>query len=147
MTGDLEKFLRSTERKPASHFEETRTNPGIGPGGWNSKALSNAQGQSGKPDALFKTKTVYRLYTEDKNRNATIATIKRYFDGATLHYGIGLDARTQSTDENAVVIEIVTSKPDALQQIAYLACDLRAMNDQISILVTRATVDTFEVTE
>jgi len=142
MTGKLEEFLRRLERKPA---DNSRTTPGIGPGGWNSKALSNAQGQA--TQSVGRTKTVYRLYTEDTRRNATLAIVKRYFDGATVLYGIGLDARTQTADENAVVIEIVSSKADSLQRILDLAGDIRVSNGQISVLITRQNVDTFEVTE
>ncbi len=93
------------------------------------------------------SKTVYRLYTQDVRRNATIALVKRYFEGATLSYGIGLDSRTQSTDENAVTIEIVTSKPDAFQRVLHLAGDIRETNAQVSVLITRQDVTTFEVTE
>lgn len=92
-------------------------------------------------------KTLYRLYTQDVNRNRTIAIVKRYFEGATLTYGIGLDARTQFADENAVVIEIVSSAPDALQKVLDLAGDIRETNAQISVLITRQQATTFEVTE
>jgi hypothetical protein len=145
MTPELEQWLRK-HGTAGSHFEETRTVPGIGPGGWDSKALSNAQGQTVAP-SVGHHKTVYRLYTEDVRRNATIVLVKRYFEGATLSYGIGLDSRTQSTDENAVTIEIVTSKPDAFQRVLNLAGDIRETNNQVSVLITRQDVDTFEVTE
>lgn len=149
-TWQLDAYLRSrkADTKPT-------TNVGIGPGGWDSKALANAQGQAVDSTAEQLTpkpfagtvKTVYRLYTEDTRRNETIALVKRYFEGATLSYGIGLDARTQATDENAVTIEIVTSKPDALQRVLDLAGDIREQNSQVSVLITRQSVDTFEVTE
>jgi hypothetical protein len=48
--------------------------------------------------------------------------------------------------EAALIVEIVTSAPDALQRIVDLAGDLRVAGKQISVLVTRQTVDTFEVT-
>lgn len=157
-TPELEQFLRHELKTAPS------TVAGIGPGGWDKHALSNAQGQAGTPHdsiarlaadvtertndatALFATKTLYRLYTEDLNRGRTRDIVKRYFDGATLYYGIGLDARTQANDEEAVIIEIVTSAADAVQRIADLAGDLRVAGKQISVLVTRQTVDTFEVT-
>jgi hypothetical protein len=149
MTGDLEKFLRSTHRAIWNTLTPVAkpTNPGIGPGSWNSNALANSQGQAPTEGALLKTKTVYRIYTEDINRVAVRAIIGRYFEGATVLYGVGLDARTQDSDEDAVVIEIITSKPDQLQRIANLAGDIRHHNAQISVLVSRSTVDTFEVTE
>jgi hypothetical protein len=96
--------------------------------------------------AGFTRKTIYRLYTETLQPKKIRALVKRYFDGATLTYGIGLDTRTQADDENATVIEIVTSKPDALQRVVFLAGDIRQLNSQISVLVTRQDVDTLEVT-
>ncbi len=162
MTSELERWLRQREQNAdVWPLVPPSTVAGIGPGGWDKHALANSQGdhtsaykdkQTAESIGLFKpvkagiTKTVYRLYTEDTHRNVTIATIKRYFDGATLFYGIGLDARTQSTDEYAIVIEIVTSKPDAFQRILDLAGDLRLRNAQISVLITQQTVTTFEVT-
>jgi hypothetical protein len=135
MTPELEQFLKSElASKPT-------TAVGIGPGSWDSGKLAREQQSTGH------IKTVYRLYTEDKNRNRTIALVKRYFEGATLFYGIGLDSRTQWTDENAVMIEIVTSKSDALQRVVNLAGDIRQTNEQISVLITRQDVTTFEVTE
>lgn len=144
MTGALELFLRTVSRVSAP----PRTNPGIGPGGWDSKALSNAQGQAPADGALFKTKTLYRIYTESVLTDAHLAEIiGRYFEGATVTWGLGMDARTQDASEQALIIEIVSSAPDSLQRIAHLAGDLRVAGNQISVLVTRQTVDTFEVTE
>jgi hypothetical protein len=147
-TGRLEEFLRRVERNLKANPPVASTLAGIGPGGWDSSALATSQGQAPADGALLKTKTVYRIYTEDVfsiSRRDEI--IGRYFDGATIYYGTGLDARTQDARENALIIEIVTSKPDQLQRIANLAGDLRVAGKQISVLVTRATVDTFEVTE
>lgn len=142
MTGALETFLRLGVRKAS------KTLAGIGPGGWDSNALATAQGQAPADGALLKRKTVYRLYTENVipafYRDEIIG---RYFAGATVYFGIGLDARTQSTTEQALIIEIVTSASDQLQRIADLAGDLRIAGRQISVLVTRQAVDTFEVTE
>lgn len=144
-TPELEQWLRKHGTdKPAS------TVPGIGPGGWNKHALANAQGQAGKPhDSLLQTKTLYRLYTENTlvlHRSDLLAIVGRYFNGATIYFGTGLDARTQADSEPAIVVEIVTSAVDSLQRIADLAGDLRVVGQQISVLVTRQTVDTFEVT-
>jgi hypothetical protein len=160
MTEELELYLRSLHRREWQHHADDTPNrletlganyrpvtglnlPGIGPGRWDSKAL----GRSQETAAVGHVKHVYRLYTEDVNRVATIALVKRYFDGATLTYSIGLDVRTQANDENAVTIEIVTSKDDALQRVLNLAGDIRERNQQISVLITRETVTTFEVTE
>lgn len=150
MTGELEKFLRSTHRAIWNTLTPVprKTVAGIGPGGWNSHALADSQGQAPKSDALLKRKTVYRVYTEDVfYREHLTEIIGRYFAGATIYQGTGLDARTQDGSERAIIIEIVSSLPDSLQRIAHLAGDLRHAGKQISVLVTRASVDTFEVTE
>jgi hypothetical protein len=163
MTGDLEKFLRDAHRAASVPSEPhivglepptaendpigrmSRTLPGIGPGGWANTSLANAQERATR--SVGHTKTVYRLYTEDVARIRTRALVARYFEGATLTYGVGLDARTQDTDEESVTIEIVTSKADAFQRIINLAGDIREANNQVSVLITRQDVDTFEVTE
>lgn len=146
MTGALELFLRRINRNLAT---KPSTVPGIGPGGWDSKALANAQGSHFDyvTPSAGKVKTVYRLYTEDVSRVRTRAIVARYFEGATLTYGVGLDTRTQDTDEESLTIEIVTSKADAFQRVLDLAGDIRETNAQVSVLITRHTVTTFEVTE
>lgn len=164
MTPELEQWLRKHgTANDDGTYGYPATVAGIGPGGWDKHALANAQGQRGTPadsiarlaadvagrevPALFTTKIVYRLYTEDVHHpNDRNDIIKRYFDGATVYWGVGLDARTQDGAEAALIIEIVTSAADALQRIADLAGDLRIAGKQISVLVTRQTVDTFEVT-
>jgi len=151
MTGSLNEFIR----KAGAAFWQSATPEvlrkgtiaGIGPGGWDKHALANAQGQAPADGALLKTKTVYRVYTENLNSRAVTEIIGRYFEGATITKAIGLDSRTQGASESAIVIEIITSKPDQLQRIAFMAQDIRTHNAQISVLVSRATVDTFEVTE
>lgn len=141
MTPELEQWLR----KHASDAPATLA--GIGPGGWDKHALANSQGQHNAPKALLTAKTIYRLYTENVlPLDRTTDIIGRYFDGATIYNGLGLDARTQADNEAAIIVEIVSSAPDALQRIADLAGDLRVAGNQISVLVTRQSVDTFEVT-
>lgn len=143
MTPELEQWLK--KHGTSATVATGRTLPAIGPGGWDKHALANAQGQA--TASVGRVKTLYRLYTEDINRTYTIALVKRYFDGATLTFGIGLDARTQERDENNITIEIVTSAADAFQRVLHLAGDIRERNNQISVLITRSAVTTFEVTE
>lgn len=91
-------------------------------------------------------KRVYRLYTETVAWVDVKALVKRYFDGASIFFGVGLDARTQQRDELATMIEIVSSLPDALQRAVNLAGDLRQAGNQISVLLTVQDVRTFEIT-
>jgi hypothetical protein len=97
--------------------------------------------------AFNAAKTLYRLYTQWLSNVDIASYIGRYFDGATVYRGIGLDARTQDASENAVIIEIVSSASDALQRVLHLAGDLRVAGNQISVLVTVQDVRTFEVTD
>ena len=95
--------------------------------------------------AFNTTKTLYRLYTE-RTLLDLASYIGRYFAGATIFYGTGLDARTQDGSEESVTIEIVSSLPDSLQRVLDLAGDLRVAGRQISVLVTVQDIRTFEVT-
>ena len=96
---------------------------------------------------LFTRKTVYRIYTEDTYQtNELAAIVARYFEGATIFRdALGLDTRAIGGREPSVVVEIVSSKPDALQRIANLAGDIRSRFHQVSVLVSVAPIDTFEV--
>lgn len=115
------------------------------------RSLANAQerhARNADAPAFNTPKTLYRLYTEYVLSRAKVAAIVgRYYAGATIYRGLGLDARTQDTSEEALIIEIVSSLPDALQRVVNLAGDLRHAGNQISVLVTVQDVRTFEITE
>lgn len=92
-------------------------------------------------------KTLYRIYTQYLPGRVDVeGIIARYFAGATLYFGVGLDARTQHQSENSLTIDIVSSLPDSLQRVLDLAGDLRVAGEQVSVLVTQQDVRTFEVT-
>lgn len=115
-----------------------------------SAKLADAQDPTGRADrpAFNTPKRLFRLYTEHLPLRYNVRSlIGRYFDGATLYYGTGLDARTQADAEDALVIEIVSSKSDALQRVLDLAGDIRALGQQVSVLVGVQDVRTFEVTD
>lgn len=133
MTPALEQFLRRASKA-------SQTLVGIGPGAWDSDQLTRDQ-ETAKP--FFTTKTLYRIYTEDTGD--VVGLVNRYFEGATVYRGVGLDTFTQSGAELAIIVEIVSSKPDALQRVFDLAGDIQVVNNQILVLVTRQSVDTFEV--
>ena len=75
---------------------------------------------------------VYRIYTEDKPGVEFWPLIRRYFDGATLTVGTGL---WLSQVERSLVIEIVT-ETDRLQDIVFLAGDIKERAQQSAVLVT-----------
>ena len=105
---------------------------------------ANAQRHTGPAFNTFKR--LYRIYTQALELVNVADYIGRYFEGATIFHGVGLDARTQDATENAVMIEIVSSLPDALQRAVNLAGDLRQAGEQISVLLTVQDVRTFEIT-
>ena len=89
------------------------------------------------PIATFDpTAVVFRIYTETADNLITLTA--RYFSGATFYDCIGL---WNSDTEPATVIEIVGTVAD-LQQVIDLAGDIREVNRQSSVLVTKHRVDT-----
>lgn len=87
----------------------------------------------------MKEKHVYRLYTE--NAENLIELTARYFDGATLYDALGIwneairYEQPQIKQEQACVIEIV-SETDRLQDVLFLAGDIRHTNKQTEVLIT-----------
>lgn len=134
----------------------TDTLKGIGPGGWDKHTLANSQGQhadkrTAERMGLFKTDVaesisgvVYRLYTEDSDstRESLIRLVSRYFDGATITYGVGV---WQGATERNATVEIVAAVGD-LQKIVNLAGDIRFVHGQTAVLVTWAPVSQLLVT-
>jgi hypothetical protein len=116
--------------------------PGIGPGNWDKHALANSQGQSNGRKPL--TTVAYRLFTEDADalRDSLVKLVSRYFEGATITYGIGL---WQGVTERAAVIDIIGNAND-LQAIVNLAGDIRFVHGQTAVLVTWHSLNTLTVT-
>lgn len=111
----------------------------------NLAAAQDIGGETSSP-AFNAAKTLYRLYTQFLPDVDVRSIVQRYFAGATLYYGVGLDARTRDAAEESLTIEIVSSLPDALQSVLFLAGDLRIVGKQISVLVTVQPIRTFEIT-
>lgn len=78
---------------------------------------------------------LFRLYTEsfDNLRDYT----QHYFKGATFLHGIGL---WEGCTENVTIIEVVGTLDD-LQNVVFLAGDIREANHQSSVLVTWQRLD------
>lgn len=105
----------------------------------------DAQIASGEPFMRkWAPKHLYRIYTE--TRPGISMVVKEYFEGATIYQGVGLDARTQHHKEHSTIIEIVSSNPNADERVLELAKHLRHRDGQISVLVTRIPIETWEVT-
>lgn len=131
-------------------MRHTDTVYGIGPGGWDIYKLTRDQQEAAQAKSIpSHAKTLYRIHTEDVANNGLRVRdlVRSYFEGATITFGIGLDKRTQLADEPSVTIDIVTSHTNGLAKVLALAGAIRRLNHQISVLVVRIPVDTYEVTE
>lgn len=99
---------------------------GIGPGGWDSGKLAESQERHadyadykrmGKRIGIFKpatpkvTAVAYRLYTEgaESLRESLVKLVSRYFEGATITYGVGL---WQGVTEVSAVVDIIGTSDD-----------------------------------
>ena len=72
---------------------------------------------------------IFRLYTE--HRDNLVDLTRRYFDGATFYFGVGI---YKGGIETARIIEIVGKLAD-LQNVVHLAGDIRELNSQSAVLV------------
>lgn len=88
----------------------------------------------------LKNRTVYRIYTEDVNRTATLALLGFYFSNVTVTYGLCL---WHGKREATVIMEIVSDGQSKcmLQKIKQFASDIKVLNDQEEILVTETKAD------
>ena len=80
---------------------------------------------------------LYRIYTENKNKELVEQVVSEYFDGFTIIESIGY---WKSTKESSLIIEIICLPKDDLK-IYRLAEDIKLLNHQTSVLVTCANVD------
>ena len=98
------------------------------------QTLAEAQEQHVRDTAV-----VFTLYTESKPNLSELVT--RYFDGATITYGLGL---WQGTTEPAAVIQIF-GWLENLQNIVFLAGDIKTVNAQQTVLITWHAVTRLDV--
>jgi hypothetical protein len=76
-------------------------------------------------------KTIYRIYTEEKNKRAIVRLAGEQFESFTLQPTLGY---YQGKPEKSIVIEIVGASQRAVEQ---LARRIRKMNGQKSVLLIR----------
>lgn len=77
---------------------------------------------------------LYRILTEDKNRDGIVDIIKEHFDGFTLIPAIGY---WQGVKENSLIIEIsVTPRPDNYR-IYVIVDQIKILNSQQAVLVQK----------
>lgn len=78
---------------------------------------------------------MYRIYTEDVNRDAIQALADSFFDGYTLVPTIGV---WSGTHEASLIVEIVSDARDSVHELATAIKDL---NHQQAVLVTHVRQD------
>jgi len=82
---------------------------------------------------------LYRLITEDKNRQNIIDIIKRHFDGFTLISATGC---WQGTVEHSLIIEICydVQSYQIEPKINVVAREIKELNNQQSVLIQKIEV-------
>jgi hypothetical protein len=73
--------------------------------------------------------TVYRIYTEDKNKRGILRLASAQFESFTVQ---PTDGYYRGRREQSIVLEIVGARP---RQIEQLAKQIRHMNGQKSVLI------------
>lgn len=75
--------------------------------------------------------TIYRIYTEDADREAIVGAVSERFESFTLHPTTGY---FKGRAEKSVVIEIVEAGEEDIKEVARV---IRAINGQKTVLVMR----------
>jgi hypothetical protein len=111
------------------------TNPGIGPGGWNSGALARAQEKHAEQREGAEA-VLFRLYTESKPNLPLLAS--RQFRGFSITEVIGY---YDGLREAGAVIEVVTTAREAADvagRFARLSTAILEENEQTAVIVYRS---------
>lgn len=87
-------------------------------------------------DVLYCRSYVYRIYTEDVNRNGVEAILDGAFKGYTIIRGEG---RWRGKKENSIVIEIDGATRN---RVLAVVKKIKATNNQEAVLVRRNKTDT-----
>ena len=77
--------------------------------------------------------TIFRIYTEEKNKRAILRLAAEAFENFTVQPTIGY---YKGKGEKSIVIEVVRASDTVIRA---LAKDIRAMNGQKSVLVIKLT--------
>jgi hypothetical protein len=82
---------------------------------------------------------IYRIYTEDLNRQGIVDITGSVFDGFTLLPGVGV---WQGKTENCLIVEIVDTEHVGQEVVNKLAACIADLNKQECCLVTVQNVET-----
>lgn len=81
---------------------------------------------------------LYRILTEDKNREGIINIVKKHFDGFTLIPTIGY---WEGTKENSLIIEINIPLDRNSFMILVVANQIKVLNQQQAVLVQKINME------
>lgn len=81
--------------------------------------------------------TLYRIYTEDINRNEVLEIVAKYFDAFTV---IPCKGAWKGAHESSLIIEIIDSDVIA-PKVIYCAETIKYTNKQESVLITKSTIE------
>lgn len=83
--------------------------------------------------------TLYRIYTEDINRDSIIRLCSDTFESFTVLHGTGV---WNGNHENSLVVEVIGHYSPTLQlDICLVARGIKELNNQQAILVTKSKID------
>lgn len=88
--------------------------------------------------------TLYRIYTEDKNRGDVIDHVSKLFDGFTTYNGVGY---WRGQAESCLVIEFISNDEAEKTIVLQIASWIKAHNHQESVAVTEEQVKVYTVGE
>ncbi len=81
---------------------------------------------------------LYRIYTENKNRDRIEELVSQYYDGFTIFETTGYWKRNK---EKSLVIEVLQTEPEGIYfNIRTLCESIRRENNQESVLLTEQEV-------
>ena len=81
---------------------------------------------------------LYRVYTEDKNRETTEETIKSLFSGFTLYQGLGF---WKGEKEKSLVIEIIAEdNSETRENLLALGLALKRHNQQENVYLVESKI-------
>lgn len=78
---------------------------------------------------------IYRIYTEDLNRDKVNAIVGKYFSGHTI---IAAEGTWLQEPEKSLIVEIIT---DDRKKVFRIAAEIKRTNNQESVLVTSSNIE------
>lgn len=75
---------------------------------------------------------IYRIYTEDKNRETIEQIVGAHMDGYTL---IPCSGVWKGSHERSLIIEIVTDRLDAPTVVKAIAQEIKTANEQEAVMI------------